>query len=736
MSAIDSRRYKNCRRPRHTLLIAIPSNPCLHTVTSYWAPSTRTNPLPRCHHAHSRLTYAQVLQSKKSSEEEDFVEKMTERLRKSYEAEQEGGAKETCGMPRNRDESMQVQIMSVRVSASNAAGDSMLDVLGDGEGAKLMWMWAVPPAPYTRFGAWEESFEEAVVDGERTGGVGAEIEIFRLSNTAQMQLQNLCNPLLWGHMSVFYRGEISPESVSLRMESSQYDNTQISSISLTQFTSSPALHSKNEILQYRAQPYPEMEVIGSMFVVLRESSRTVEFYSQITYNLFEIVTFKALRRSFLELKEDYGVIQATLLVFIFPDARHVLKRVKRQLLEPQRDGGTAMEEAMVLEKSMTDDCSMLAVAAAIVAQVAITALSLENLASTHWTARAAFVLSLASSALSVFFACLVQQRISSLFGVSDLKDWLSKPASRIELARVEIFFSEFTKAHIMHQATSEPRSESEEKSWLEIEKQLTQLMSEKRWVHASFNAALVIRIPALLLNWSVGAFLVGLGIYLGSSWVQRLDASQPQSSSLGILITYILVTGIGLLLFFVPVLLKYLEGAPIRRLVEDLVIHTNPNDDSSGPNAHDILAQLYEEPEPVRSRQQKSGSRMDEDKDKFYRVPANESRVNSGKEPVTSNTRFGLQNEESMEEHGRVMERKVDGRISQEVSHAEPVANTEYTSRTANVRLPTGTVQVHADPLVAALEASILAQEQTVASFRALLLEHRKGLQGDGRGSS
>ena len=100
------------------------------------------------------------------------------------------------------------------------------------------------------------------------------------------------------------------------------------------------------------------EVLGVISVVIQAAG----LYSQLTYNVFEIVTLKGLRRSFLELKEDYGVIQATLLIFIFPDARHVLKRIKRQLLDPQSDGMTAMEEAMALKKSMTDDCSMLAVA--------------------------------------------------------------------------------------------------------------------------------------------------------------------------------------------------------------------------------------------------------------------------------------------------------------------------------------------------------------------------------------
>lgn len=105
-----------------------------------------------------------------------------------------------------------------------------------------------------------------------------------------------------------------------------------------------------------------VEVAGIVLSMVPLAIQAIEFYSKTTYIFFEIVTFKALRRSFWELKEDYGVIQATLLIFIFPDARHVLKRIKRHLLEPQSDGMTAMEEGMALKKSVTDDCSMLAVA--------------------------------------------------------------------------------------------------------------------------------------------------------------------------------------------------------------------------------------------------------------------------------------------------------------------------------------------------------------------------------------
>ncbi|THW45164.1 hypothetical protein D6D21_04542 [Aureobasidium pullulans] len=92
---------------------------------------------------------------------------------------------------------------------------------------------------------------------------------------------------------------------------------------------------------------------------------------------------------------------------------------------------------MVMKKALAEDCTMLAVAAAIVAQIAITALSLGYSDTIHWTANAAFVVSLVTASLSVFYACLLQQHISGLFTPDDVKSWLSKPASPAELRLLE-----------------------------------------------------------------------------------------------------------------------------------------------------------------------------------------------------------------------------------------------------------------------------------------------------------
>jgi hypothetical protein len=469
---------------------------------------------------------------------------------------------------------------------------------------------------------------------------------------------------------------------------------------------------------------------------------TVRLNSQGTYNAFEIITLRALRRSFSELKHDHNVFQAALLVFIFPDARHVLKRVQQHLLRPQADDKTAMEEAMALKKSLTDDCSMLAVAvrtrilrlmqfrrggfhadchnskAAIVAQVAITALSLDQLSAAHWTARAAFVVSLAAGALSVFFACLLQRRLSSLFGLADLKDWLSTPADNHELKEAYLFVRTYTHARLELQAIAEPTSEKV--PWKDFEKQIMDLVNKKRWVRASVNAALMIKMPALLLNWSVAAFLIGLGVYLGSFWVRDLDSHLARRSSLGVLVAYIAVTAVGLLLFFVPMVLKYLEGAPIRRLFDRLKEQAKPADEPSRLTINDFFTQLVGDPDRADSAKLE-GNKRDLEGTTCNPLVAAAPLVTC---IAQNNDRDQVKDANGIE--GVETHRDTNVQASPKLPNEQPHADADHTTELPIMRRPTMASHTYTDPLMATLAASIVAHERSVASFRDLLQEHQR----------
>ncbi|TIA12781.1 hypothetical protein D6C83_08435 [Aureobasidium pullulans] len=224
--------------------------------------------------------------------------------------------------------------------------------------------------------------------------------------------------------------------------------------------------------------------------------------AQLAYRLVETIVLHYALGSYLTLKDEHGAFRAAILLVLFPDARQVMKRIETHLLESQSDN------AMVMKKALAEDCTMLAVA------IAITALSLGTSDTIHWTANAAFVISLVTASLSVFYACLLQQHISGLFTSEDVKSWLSKPASKYEMETLEIMASELRRARYRWQDLG-PLSDARQSALETFRKQIEGFARECKWKTASFNTAFMIKVPSLLLNWSVGAFILGLGVYLG-----------------------------------------------------------------------------------------------------------------------------------------------------------------------------------------------------------------------------
>jgi hypothetical protein len=76
--------------------------------------------------------------------------------------------------------------------------------------------------------------------------------------------------------------------------------------------------------------------------------------------------------------------------------------------------------------SYTPTFSMVGVAGAIIAQIALTALSLPNLDDTHWTARASFVIGLVAGSLAVFCCCVLQSKMSALHTAHAVRRWLTR----------------------------------------------------------------------------------------------------------------------------------------------------------------------------------------------------------------------------------------------------------------------------------------------------------------------
>ncbi|THX03462.1 hypothetical protein D6D13_07652 [Aureobasidium pullulans] len=428
--------------------------------------------------------------------------------------------------------------------------------------------------------------------------------------------------------------------------------------------------------------------------------------AHVAYQLVETIVLHYALGSYLTLEDEHGTFRAAISLALFPDAEEVVNRIEKHVLRSESDN------AMVLKRTLAEDCTMLAVAAAIVAQIAITALSLGNSDTTHWTANAAFVISLVTASLSVFYSCLLQQHISGLFTSEDVKSWLSKPAAKYEMEELEQIASTLRKT-----ITSSPElglvvpQPSVEACCRTIEN----FAQEFKWKTASFNAAFMIKVPSLLLNWSVGAFILGLGVYLGCVWRPDGISDPSRNGSLGILITYLITTVGGILLYYVPKFGKILESSTLRRL--DWTYNRKKD-----PTKPQFEAMFTSDAAPT---WQQVMTVMNEATAQ-YELPARRSRwfTSQHVKPVAT----GAANVNAVTESNEVARQPTEDAIetSQVVSAVGQPDNQREKTDGESPRSSTTSSGPRSqyDPLIAALKASIEAQEQSTAALKVVLNAH------------
>jgi len=345
--------------------------------------------------------------------------------------------------------------------------------------------------------------------------------------------------------------------------------------------------------------------------------------------------------------------------------------------------------------------------AAIVAQIAITALALGNSDTTHWTANAAFVISLVTASLSVFYACLLRQHISGLFTSEDVKSWLSKPAAKYEMEELEQIASTLRKTITPFPELGLVVPQSSVETY---RRTIENFAQEFKWKTASFNAAFMIKVPSLLLNWSVGAFILGLGVYLGCVW--RPDGISERNGSLGILITYLITTVGGLLLYYVPKAGKILESSTLRRL--DWTYNRKKD-----PKKPQFEAMFTSDAAPT---WQQVMTVMDEATAQ-YEDPARRSRwfTSQHVKPVAT----GAANVNAITDSKEVARQPTEDAIkpSQVVSAVGQPDNQREKTDGESPRSSTTSSGPRSqyDPLIAALRASIEAQEQNIAALKSSL---------------
>ncbi|KFY93942.1 hypothetical protein V500_03483 [Pseudogymnoascus sp. VKM F-4518 (FW-2643)] len=158
-----------------------------------------------------------------------------------------------------------------------------------------------------------------------------------------------------------------------------------------------------------------MDDVSSLFILTAD----------IILDVIDLLARTAVRASNLFLL--YGPSSIPLLLF----GSRATWRLEAQIL-----GQLKEEDAAAFKKSILDECTMIAVAAAIIAQIAITGLSLNFLSQTHWVARGAFVLSLTSSLMAVYYATSQQRRLGRLLQAEQVRLWIRGGSRAMDTARL------------------------------------------------------------------------------------------------------------------------------------------------------------------------------------------------------------------------------------------------------------------------------------------------------------
>ena len=164
---------------------------------------------------------------------------------------------------------------------------------------------------------------------------------------------------------------------------------------------------------------------------------------------------------------------------------------------------------------------------AIIAQVALTALSLPSLSLVHWTARAFLLFATVAGCLSVYYACTLSREIGKCYHPRLVRDWLS---SAIE-----------------HTSTATNDEEN-----------------EKDKTQASLSGIFVLSAPYTMMSFAILAFIIGLAIYQGFVWTKTLDTDAGKDNSRNVFIAYIVSTGFCQLFFLFAGVIKAIESLLIR----------------------------------------------------------------------------------------------------------------------------------------------------------------------------
>jgi hypothetical protein len=166
---------------------------------------------------------------------------------------------------------------------------------------------------------------------------------------------------------------------------------------------------------------------------------------------------------------------------------------------------------------------------------------LDNFGSIHWTATAFAYTSLVCGLISTFLCFYVQKILSDLHRPEDVHEWLTEPRDAL---------SDRLSSAIARVLTSKKETK---------DKQMGGGEALKNDRIPSVTAAAVLLSPSQLLQISIGALFVALGVYLGTMYTEGLGSLKGRDANLAVLIFFIVFSVVAIVLVQLPLYVKSVD---------------------------------------------------------------------------------------------------------------------------------------------------------------------------------
>jgi hypothetical protein len=167
--------------------------------------------------------------------------------------------------------------------------------------------------------------------------------------------------------------------------------------------------------------------------------------------------------------------------------------------------------------------------AAIVAQIAITGLSLDNLSQTHWIVKASFVFSIISSLIAVYYASTQQRVMGRLLQAKQVRGWIR---GRVPAQRGDSLWQ----SKRSHKFRGDPTD------YITLASSAGNLSPNimEQCFTPSVASVITMSAPQILLSVSLLSLLLALGMYFGFVWTRHLDVDTGKDASRNVLIFYLI----------------------------------------------------------------------------------------------------------------------------------------------------------------------------------------------------